>query len=121
MRGILIDPLKKTVECVNVEGNLSEIYDLLGVECITIVPLDFSDALYLDDEGLLVPKNEQAYWRMKGSSQPFAGRGLILGTDEEGDNDDAVSDLKDVKASVIWIDREAIDPEDYTGFAIYPI
>lgn len=121
MRGILIDPFKRTVEEIETDGSLTEIYNLLEVQVITTVVMGYNDTLYLDDEGLFVPKEEQAYFRIKGNTQPFAGRGLILGTDYEGENDDAMTPLPDIREAVLWIDNDEVEPEDYLGFAIYPV
>ena len=75
MRGILIDPFAKKVTGIKTSGKLAEIYELLGVELITAVSIGEEHSLFLDDEGLLVPKASQEYWQLKGSNQPYAGKG----------------------------------------------
>lgn len=119
MRGILIDPFTKTVEEIETSGKLAEIYELLGVELITAVSIGEEHSLFLDDEGLLVPKASQEYWQLKGSNQPYAGKGLILGLDEEGDNIDATIEAGDAAMLVNFLDKETIDPEAFTGFSVY--
>ena len=92
MRAILIDPVAKTVTDVETSGKLESIdglpgiYELLKVEIIPAVTLPVEshvETLFLDDEGLLKPNH---FFRMYGYVQPFAGRGLVLGTDGEGDS-----------------------------------
>jgi hypothetical protein len=119
MRGILIDPFTRTVSEIETSGKLAEIYELLGVELVTVVSVGEDQSLFLDDEGLLVPKEEQEYWNLKGSNQPYAGRGLILGLDEDGDNIDATMSGVEVAMLVTFLDKEELDPEDYLGFSIH--
>lgn len=119
MRGILIDPFTRTVSEIETSGKLAEIYELLGVELVTVVSVGEDQSLFLDDEGLLVPKEEQEYWNWKGSNQPYAGRGLILGLDEDGDNIDATISSLEVAMLVTFLNKEVLDPEDYLGFSIH--
>lgn len=119
MRGILIDPFTKKIEEVDTTGKLPEIYSMLGVELITIVHIGESDVLFLDDEGLFVPRDEQEYFYWSGSNQPYAGKGLIIGTDEEGDSTDAEIDLEEVKQRVRWLDKTMFDPEDFIETSVY--
>ena len=119
MRGILIDPFAKTIEEVDTTGKLPEIYSMLGVELITIVHIGESDVLFLDDEGLFVPRDEQEYFYWSGSNQPYAGKGLIIGTDEEGDSTEAEIDLEEVKQRVRWLDKTMFDPEDFIETSVY--
>lgn len=119
MRGILIDPFTKTVEEIETSGKLAEIYELLGVEIVTAVSIDEENSLFLDDEGLMVPKGDQEYWQLRGANQPYAGKGLILGLDEEGENVDATIELLEVAMRVVFLDKENIDPEALLGFSVY--
>jgi hypothetical protein len=119
MRGILIDPFTRTVSEIETSGKLAEIYELLGVELVTVVSVGEDQSLFLDDEGLLVPKADQEYWNWKGSNQPYAGRGLILGLDDEGDNIDATMGSLEAAMLVTFLDKEGLDPESYLGFSIH--
>lgn len=119
MRAILIDPFLKTIEEVQTNGKLDDIYRLMQVELITTVTLSDTDALFLDDEGLFVPKESQEYFHWSGSLQPFAGRGLILGADEEGESADAEIDLDTVRQRVSFLDKTNLDPEQYTDWVVH--
>lgn len=119
MRGILIDPFTRTIEEVETTGKLPEIYSMLGVELITIVHVGETDVLFLDDEGLFVPREEQEYFYWKGSNQPYAGKGLIIGTDEEGDSTDAEATLWEVMSQVHWLDKSKLNPEEYLKTEVF--
>ena len=41
--------------------------------------------MILDDEGLLKDSNSQTYFKFGIGSQPFAGKALIVGTNDEGE------------------------------------
>ena len=84
MKVILIDPELCMVKEVDYSGDFNEIYKLTDCSTFTCVDLGDGETLFLDDEGLF--KNETYLFRMKGAYQPFAGKGLILGTDDEGDS-----------------------------------
>ena len=119
MRGILIDPFTRSISEVETSGKLAEIYELLGVDLITAVSLNENQSLFLDDEGLMVLKENQEYWNWKGSNQPYAGRGLILGLDANGDNVDTTMSFWEVAMLVTFLDKEDIDPDSYLGFEIF--
>jgi muramoyltetrapeptide carboxypeptidase LdcA involved in peptidoglycan recycling len=118
MRGILIDPFKRTVTEVDTIGNLAAIYELLGVDCVTAVSVGENQILFLDDEGLFVPKEEQEYWHLKGSNQPYAGKGLLLGLDEEGENIDSAMTFWEVNLLVTFLDKANVNPEEFSSVQI---
>lgn len=117
MRAILIDPFKREVTEIEIEPSLDSMYEVLGVNLITVVRWDKKHALILDDEGLLKSKETMEYWHARGSDQPFAGRGLLLG-DEYGDNRPCTLTLDEVKARVAFLDKDQVTPDDYLGWTI---
>lgn len=118
MRGILIDPFTREVKEIDTSGSLIEIYNDLGVDVVTVLSIDMENALYLDDEGLLVPKESQEYWQWHGSNQPYAGRGLILGVLDDGDNSDSTMTAEEVASRVTFLDKANINPSDYTSWTV---
>jgi hypothetical protein len=68
-----------------VDTKLQTIYALIGCELITITSLAEGIDMILDDEGLLKDSENQAYFKFGIGSQPFAGKALIVATDDEGD------------------------------------
>ena len=86
IKGILIDPFNETIMNVTlVDTKLQTIYALLGCNIITITNLQDGIDMVLDDEGLLKDKESQAYFKFGLHSQPFAGKALVIGTNDEGD------------------------------------
>jgi hypothetical protein len=85
-RAILIDPFTQTItEVKMIDTKLQTIYALLGCHIITITSLAEGIDMVLDDEGLLKDSENQAYFKFGIGSQPFAGKALIIATDDEGD------------------------------------
>lgn len=119
MQAILIDTPKQTIEIVDYSGDYKDIYGLLGCELFTSVYLEGvgQDTLYVDDEGLYV--ENQVFFNIKGCPQPLAGRGLILGTDDEGESIDCMSSLEQIKDMVTW--RDASLPAPEAGFFAMPL
>lgn len=104
MRAILVDPFTQKVNRITLEGEtLKALYDAIGCRTVTRVSLGANVDLWLDDEGLLV--DNPTLWVLDGSSQPFAGRGVILGHDGEGESVDC---------------PERIKPDDVRGFISFP-
>ena len=70
--------------------------------------------MYVDDEGLYV--ENQVFFGIAGCPQPLAGRGLILGTDDEGDSTDCTSSLDTIKKMVTWLEQGATSPRPVMEF-----
>lgn len=100
MQAILIDPFTETIEAVDYSGDYKDIYALLGCDLFTTVYTEMADTIYVDDEGLYV--EDQRYFKLKGYPQPLAGRGLVLGSTDDGDSTDCVSSLQDIQDIVEW-------------------
>ena len=84
-RAILIDPFTETVSQVTLaDTKLQTLRTLIDCDIITMAGLADGVDMILDDEGLLKDSSSQAYFKIGISSQPFAGKALIVGTDEEG-------------------------------------
>lgn len=89
VKAILICPFSRTVtEVQHNAKNYRHICELLShpehpVDCFTCVSINDVDAIYVDDNGLMNDPKKFFLWR--GYQQPMAGRGLILGTDQDGE------------------------------------
>jgi hypothetical protein len=104
MKAIRIDSNSGKVEQVETTGKLPDIYRLLGCKYIEAVRpsiLVGADILYVDEEGLL--HGENLFFKIDGFPQPIAGNGLILGTDEEGDNNDCETSVGIVSQCVEFL------------------
>jgi hypothetical protein len=90
-RAILIDPFTETVMDVTmVDTKLQTIKNLIDCEIITVAGIGTSNQyrgidLILDDEGLLKDSNHQAYFKYGIQSQPYAGKALMVATDDQGE------------------------------------
>lgn len=79
--GFLIDPAARTLTPVDVDKPR----DLIGCDRITTAYFnDASDVVYVDDEGLL--KGPTDFFLIEGYPQPLAGKGVVVGTDAEGND-----------------------------------
>ena len=104
MRVILVNPFDETVKEAVYGGDYREIYDLIECRTFDVVSLSDADDLYVDDEGLLVEGNQRYFsW----SGRNFAGKGLIMGHDDEGETTATTYDLQEV------IDRVEFLPEGH--------
>ena len=90
MRVILINPYNQTIKEAVYGGDYREIYDLIGCRTFDVVSLSDAGDLYVDDEGLLKDDNRYFSW----SGRNFAGIGLILGHDDEGETIETTYDLQ---------------------------
>jgi hypothetical protein len=110
VQGILINPFDQTIKKVEYEGDFREIYDLIDCNTFDVVMLCDADDLYVDDEGLL-KDNRYFSW----SGRIFAGKGLILGHNEEGETTSTSYDLQEVVDRIEWL-PEGYREEPYMEF-----
>lgn len=108
MKAILIDPFNRTVEDVETDASLEDIYRLCGCDLLDTVYVDRSHTMFIDDEGLLKNyfdenDNQQYPYFKIGSSQTYAGKGLILGTTSDGDNTDTRLSASLIRPIVTWV------------------
>lgn len=82
-RAFLIDPVARSLEPVNVDGFRS-IQEVIGCDTFTAAYLENGDVIYVDDEGLF--KGPTSFFLVEGYPQPLAGRGIVVGTDAEGND-----------------------------------
>lgn len=110
VRAILIDPFACTIERVNVEGdNYRSYYPHLShatkeVTAFTTAQcnaLKQRDAIFMDDEGLDDPIR---WFQIAFAHQPFAGKGLIIGADREGESVDAATPIELVRAATMFME-----------------
>lgn len=84
MKGILIDPKARTITEVEVEKGIDAIYALIQAGTFDCVYINPHNSVFVDDNGLL--NDPEFFFILKGYPQPLAGRGLILGCDDEGES-----------------------------------
>ncbi len=115
----LIDPFACTITEETIEGkNLKDYYKLLSHETMPVDCFDVSyafsgdvladsDCLYVDDEGLL--KSPERFVGFNGVDDiKFAGKVLVVGTDEEGASVSANTDIEKLRANIHFAGRDLI-------------
>lgn len=117
MRAILIDPFKESVTAIETKAGLDDLYEILKCDLITVIRWDKGNALIIDDEGLLLDKEDQEYWWVSGYDQPFAGRGIIIG-DSYGENKSTDLKIEDIVPLISFPDKDGIDPQSYIKWEI---
>ena len=99
MKGILINPFDETIKEAVYTGDYREIYDLVECRTFDCVYLDNREVLYIDDEGLLVDETRS----FTINNRVLAGKGLILGSDKDGETADVGLTLQMVKDMVQFL------------------
>ncbi len=83
MRAFVIDPFTNSINEVEYSGDYTEIYSLGDFDCFALATFnEENDGIFVDDEGLF--KDNQRMFMVNGYPQPLAGKGVVLGCDEEG-------------------------------------
>lgn len=104
MKAILINAKTKEVKEVEMGKDYKEIYTQLQCELFTAgMYMNDADVMYVDDEGLMNGTDE--FFTFEGAHQPFAGNGLIMGTDDDGESTDCKMSFDEVKNKVKFYDR----------------
>jgi hypothetical protein len=101
--GFLIDPSARSITPWLYNGDWQTIAPAIriGQSPFTIVEIGDGDIIYVDDEGLLKPLDW--FFAVKGGHQPYAGCGLVLGSDDEGGTVSARIALADIKRRVLHL------------------
>jgi len=105
MRAILVNSTEKEINVIDIKGNnYREIAKLIG--CSTIASgysFKNNDFMYVDDEGLFTDNDNGFIIHQEGNTwgmQKLIGNALIVGSDEDGNDLDAVSTVDEVKSII---------------------
>ena len=101
--GYLIDPAALSITTWLYNGDWETIAPAIriGQSPFTLVEIGGGDVIFVDDEGLLKPLDW--FFAVKGGHQPFAGCGLVLGSDGDGDSVSAKIALPDLKRRILYL------------------
>tara|TARA_Y100001963_G_scaffold22759_1_gene29857 strand:+ start:1289 stop:1765 length:477 start_codon:yes stop_codon:yes gene_type:complete len=111
LNGILIDPFQKKVTTVKVDtaNILRSKYDLIGCDMVELVNYTYTSVIediWCDEEGLAVATGEQRYFKVSDLPNKhhgvIAGKGLILGSDNEGDTISTSLTIGEVLPRISW-------------------
>lgn len=107
MKAILIDGFNKTVTELKLDDKkdmLDQWYHALKANMIeTAHYITDQDSILVDEEGLLKPCDY--FFTYKGAHQPFAGNGLVVGVDEDGETVDCIITLEEIEQNVEFLSR----------------
>lgn len=113
LRAFLIDPEARQIREVTHDGTLAATLALLEVRTIDARRIDRNAVVYVDDEGLATLDHAPiAGFSIavpgEASAPVLAGRGLVMGTQGEGDDADAPFTLAELTQRVVfgWITEE---------------
>lgn len=101
-KAILIDPVTETVTEVEWNGDFHHIYNLIDCNTYDLARINkHGDAIFVDDEGLF--KEQQVFFIHADYPQPLAGKGLILGCDDQGESIAPHTTLAEVQGKVRFV------------------
>ena len=105
-----INAVEKTITEVEVEHSLSlrQMQFYVGGLIETAVHLQKDDVIFVNEEGLLCGPEHFFQVFFNNELLSFAGDGIVIGTDDAGNNDDVKMPLEELKKKVIFVDRETI-------------
>ena len=87
MRAVLINPILQLITEVEYNGDYRQIYEHIQARMFELVSLEGPGGtevcIFVDEEGLL-NDNPHGWFTVDGYAQPLRGRGLVLGSDDEG-------------------------------------
>jgi Domain of unknown function (DUF3846) len=121
MKAILIDSVTRSVSEVEYNGDYRHIYELIDCDTFTIVRIGHNDVIYVDDEGLLKDSPPCDYFMYRGYHQPLAGKGLVLGTNEEGDSVAPIHTLSQIKDRVEFVELNLMGFEEINETMDHPL
>ncbi len=102
MQALRIDPINKEITEVEFNGDYKQIYDHINANTFDIARVyENGDGAYIDDEGLYV--ENQHFWIHKNYPTPLAGIGLLLGSDEYGDDTAPKTSIEELIRDVKWV------------------
>lgn len=103
MKAIKIDVANQTISQVSIQ-DYTEIYNQIGNGCnLFCCPIQYpnNDVLYCDDEALL-RDDLQGCFSFPDFNYPIVGNAIILGSDDEGDSQDAKTEIFELQNKIIW-------------------
>lgn len=119
MRAVLINAKDRTVTDVEVDGRknvLHQWYKLLNVRMVEVALYinEQEDSILVDEEGMLELDENTCFFVYEGGHQPFAGNGLIVGKDEDGESISCHVTADEVRSKVKFLNiheaRQAANP-----------
>lgn len=113
MRAILIDPIEKKIEEINVERpnqSLNEFYEIIGTDLVELVYISKNIVMVIDEYGKL--KDIQGAFKFFGVDDlVIAGKAVVI-ADSNGKFKPLQENIESFKMIVEWVDPDDVpDPE----------
>jgi hypothetical protein len=108
-KAIKINVETKSLEYITLGDDYKEIYGAIGNGCDTFcVPISFDnqDSMFADDESLLREHDIKGGFIMDDWHSPIVGNAIILGTDDDGNSVDCLTNIEDIKNQITFIDEK---------------
>lgn len=112
VNAVLIDPYSRTVNPIQLDDNthdvsafLQQIYGLVGTDEVSSTGMPNGDRAWFDDNGLLRPWNEQAFFSLPGFVGSLAGKWVIMRSKTVWDDEikDQLDVMEDCRAEPGWL------------------
>lgn len=106
MKAFLIDPVKQTIEQIEIEKGIQAMYKAMECDLFSApITYENGDTLYCDDEGLFKP--QKGGFIFPKWTYMIVGKALIMGTNRNtGDSQDVKSDIEVFRKNIIWKNEE---------------
>ena len=106
MKAILINSKTSSIKEVSV-GDYKEMYVHLECSMFEVATeLPNQDSIFVDEEGLI--NGTDVFFTYEGAHQPFAGNGLVMGCNDDGESVDCKIALDEVKSKVKFYNKKEI-------------
>jgi len=116
----LIDPAERRIKEITIGDGYEEINAAIGSRMMCVgAYLPDGDAIFVDDEGLLSDEPKD-FFRITESAAPLCGKGVVLGSDREGESVDVKISLEELADAVSWglADGQAEPQAGFTFIAL---
>ena len=101
-RAYLVDPTTKLISQVYIK-DYKDILRHIGCDMFTMAfRLDNADVMYVDDMGLIDGKRHDYFAVLDAYYAPLAGRGLLVGSNAQGGDEDVRTEILDLAMLVKW-------------------
>ena len=108
MKAMLIDPHKREVTEINWDGSHDSLTNLIGAEFLDFARLDNGDLIAVNDIGF---KDPNAYFFHLNYYNWLAGKAVLIGSSDAGENADCKDSLAQTRPKVIFSGPHGVPAE----------
>jgi len=99
MKAIRIDAKNQTISMIDIEKGLATLQEHVGGYIEAALYFPDGDVMYVNEEGLLNNPEHFQFWPKH--KRMFAGDGIIVGSDDEGNDIDTTLTIKDIEDACV--------------------